>query len=102
MKKIILTILVFCLTFGWTLSASAAEARAEACLDRNCPGFLRSNTVDEPLEDSLAECPLGYGCIITYKDRVAHIRQTFCSECKTIYKKELLGITQTQTHSRLH
>ncbi|MFG6356224.1 MAG: hypothetical protein K1W26_05275 [Acetatifactor sp.] len=102
MKKITFIALIICFAFWGALSTNAAETRAAACLNQNCPGFLITRTENEPLENSSAECPLGYGCIITYKDRVAHIRITVCSECNTEYKRELLGISQTQSHSRLH
>ena len=102
MKKIVLAVLIVCLTLGGTMSANAAETRSAACADPNCPGFLRTRTTDVSLPDTTMQCFVNSRCTITFKNRVSHLRTTYCSECGEEYKTEELGITQTQDHSMVH
>ncbi len=102
MKRIVLAVLIVCFTLGGTMSTNAAETRSAACAVPNCPGFLRTRTTDESLPDTTMQCFEDPRCTITFKNRVAHLRITYCSVCGKEYKTEALGITHTQYHSMVH
>lgn len=99
MKKVTVFALLTCFVLGGSLSADAAETRAAACAQPNCPGFLITREVDIPKPDHTTPCYFD-GCIVTFSDKVEHTRITCCSECEYQYGKgEVLWSRSTQTHS---
>lgn len=105
MNKNIIFVLVLCFVLvgisnNLSISVNAAETRAAACADPNCPGFLLSKNIDEPQPNYSEECPLHYGCTVTFKNIVAHLVVTYCSECGTEYSRRLQSLTSTQIHSK--
>lgn len=83
-----------------SISVNATEARAATCAAPNCPGFLLTKNVDEPQPNYSEECPLHYGCTVTFKNVVAHLVVTYCSECGTVYSRRLHELSSTQIHSK--